>query len=394
MPGKKTVRDVPLRGKRVVMRADFNVPLEAGRITDDTRIAASIPTIRHVLDQGGSVVLLSHLGRPKEGKPDPAASLKPVAAALAAKLGFDVPLIEDPRTDAGLSAARAVPSGRAALVENVRFFKGESDNDPALGAAYARLGDVFVNDAFGSSHRAHASVVGPAAHLPAVAGLLVEKELAAFDRILSDPPRPFLAILGGAKVSDKILVIENLLARVDAILIGGGMAYTFLAAQGVAIGASKLEADRVEFARDLLGKAKTRGVPIHLPTDHVVADRFAADASSKATAGPVPAGWMGLDIGPETTARFCREIAAAGTILWNGPMGVFEMAPFAAGTRAVAEALAASRGVTVVGGGDSAAAVNEFGVADRVTHVSTGGGASLELLEGKDLPGVAALLDR
>jgi phosphoglycerate kinase len=300
----------------------------------------------------------------------------------------------DPRTDEGLACAKALPLERAILVENVRFFAGEGDNDPALGEAYARLGDVFVNDAFGSSHRAHASVVGPAAHLPAVAGLLVEKELDAFGRILSDPARPFVAILGGAKVSDKILVVENLLARVNALLVGGGMAYTFLAADNVPVGASKVEADRVGLARNLLGQARTRGVAVHLPVDHVVADRFAEDASHQVVKGAIPGGWMGLDIGPETIEIFEKQIAAAQCVLWNGPLGVFEMKPFAEGTRRVAAACARSTAVTVIGGGDSAAAVNHFGFADQVTHVSTGGGASLELLEGKELPGVAVLLER
>ena len=391
---KRSVRDVSLAGRCVLLRADFNVPVKDGVISDATRILASLPTIRHVLSAGAKLVLTSHLGRPKEGKFDASASLRPVAAVLTEQLGFEVGLIADPRTAEAAAAVAALPFGRALLVENVRFFAGESENNADLGAAYARLADVFVNDAFGSSHRAHASVVGAAAHIPAVAGLLVEKELAAFDSVLRQPRRPFVAILGGAKVSDKIAVIENLMARVDALIIGGGMAYTFLAAQGVGVGSSLLEKERVDFARTLLDKAAARGMKVHLPTDHVIADRFAADAQRKTVTGAIPDGWMALDIGPESAAEFSAVIHAAGTVLWNGPMGVFEMAPFAAGTRTVAHAVAECSGVTVVGGGDSAAAVNHFGLAARMTHVSTGGGASLELLEGCELPGVAALQDR
>ncbi|MSR75366.1 MAG: phosphoglycerate kinase [Planctomycetes bacterium] len=391
---KRSVNEVALAGRRVLMRADFNVPVQHGVVGDQTRITASLPTIRLILAAGAKLVLTSHLGRPKEGKPDAESSLRPIAAILSQHLGFEVGMIADPRTDAALAAVEALPAGRALLVENVRFFAGESTNDAALGAAYARLADVFVNDAFGSSHRAHASVVGAAAHIPAVAGLLVEKELAAFDAVLGTAKRPFVAILGGAKVSDKIAVIDNLMERVDALIIGGGMAYTFLAAKGIDVGASLLEKDRVVFARSLLDKAAARGMKIYLPTDHVIADRFAADAQRKIVSGAIPHGWMALDIGPESAAEFSAVIRAAGTVLWNGPMGVFEMAPFAAGTQAVARAAAECSGVTVVGGGDSAAAVNHFGLSERMTHVSTGGGASLELLEGRGLPGVAALQDR
>jgi phosphoglycerate kinase len=389
---KASIRDLELAGKRVLVRADLNVPMEGGRITDDTRIQASLPTLRHILGQGASAVVLSHLGRPKEGAFDAESSLRPVAAALTRALGFDVPLAPDPEVALGL--ARALPPGRCLLLENVRFFAGEGSNDPALAERYARLGDVFVNDAFGSSHRDQASVTGPARHLPAVAGLLVEKELSAFDSVLTEPRRPFLAILGGAKVSDKILVIESLLGRVDELLVGGGMAYTFLAAQGIGVGTSKLEADRKELAGQLLARAREAGVQVHLPEDHVCADRFAADARVQVVEGAIPSPWMGLDIGPRTARRFAERIAGAGTVIWNGPMGVFEMEPFAAGTRAVAAAMAAASAVTVVGGGDSAAAVNRFGLAGKMTHVSTGGGASLELLEGRILPGIAVLQDR
>jgi phosphoglycerate kinase len=391
---KRSVKDVALAGQRVLMRADFNVPIKDGVITDATRITASLPTIRHILASGARLVLASHLGRPKEGKFDAAASMAPVALELSKQLGREVKLLADPRTDAALEMVAALPAGGVVLAENVRFFAGESANDDALGAAWARLADIFVNDAFGSSHRAHASVVGAAKHIPAVAGLLVEKELAAFDAVLGNPKRPFVAVLGGAKVSDKIKVIENLLERVDAIIIGGGMAYTFLAAKGVAVGSSLLEKDRIEFARGLLDKAAAKGVRVLLPQDHVIADRFAADAARQVVTGAIPDGWMGLDIGPASAAEFAACVRSAGTALWNGPMGVFEMEPFAAGTGALAQAMADCQGITVVGGGDSAAAVNHFHLAERMTHVSTGGGASLELLEGVDLPGVAALMDR
>ena len=382
---KKSLREVAVSGQRVLVRSDLNVPLKGGVITDDTRIRASLPTVRQILDGGGGVVLMSHLGRPK-GQVDPAFSLAPVAARLSELLGQDVPLHTD------FHQVTDVPVGGVCLLENVRFHPGETANDPAFASALAAWGDLFVNDAFGSSHRAHASVVGVADHLEAVAGALVEKELVAFSGILAAPARPFVAILGGAKVSDKILVIENLLERVDALLIGGGMAYTFLAARGEAIGASKLDADKVEYAASLLAKAAASGVRVLLPTDHVVADRFAEDAERRVVAS-IPDQWMALDIGPETSAAYRAEVSAAGTVLWNGPMGVFELSPFAAGTRDICEACAESPATTVIGGGDSAAAVNVFGLAARMSHISTGGGASLELLEGKPLPGIAALAD-
>ena len=383
--GKLLLRDRDVAGRRVLSRADLNVPLGDGGITDDTRIRASLPTVEHVLAGGGSVVLMSHLGRPK-GAPDPRFSLAPVAARLAELLGRPVPLHED------LSTVVPASEGGVCLLENVRFLDGETSNAPEVGATLAAWGDVFVNDAFGSSHRAHASVVGVAPHLQAAAGFLVAKELEVFGKILSDPGRPFVAILGGAKVSDKILVIENLLQRVDSLIIGGGMAYTFLRARGEEIGASKVEDDKVEYAARLLEAAVTAGVRVLLPTDHVVADRFAADADHRVSA-EIPVGWMALDIGPATAEAYATEISGAGTVLWNGPMGVFEMAPFAAGTRAVCQACADSAATTVIGGGDSAAAVNVFGLADAMTHISTGGGASLELLEGKELPGIAALAE-
>jgi phosphoglycerate kinase len=390
---KASVRDVALKGKRVLLRADFNVPLKDGAITDETRVRESLPTIRYALEQGAKLVLCSHLGRP-DGERDPKASLKPVAAALSKHLGFDVPLIDGIDGDAAVAEAAKIAEGRAAILENVRFWPGETKNDPAFAKALARFGDVFVNDAFGTCHRAHASTEGVARLLPGYAGLLVQKELDFFARILSDPARPLVAIVGGSKVSDKILLVENLLKRADAVLIGGGMAYTFLKAQGLGVGASKLEKERVETAAKLLTTAKEKGKELLLPLDHVCADAFKEDANKKTVEGAIPDGWMGLDVGPKTVAAFRERILAAKTVLWNGPVGVFEMAPFSTGTRAVAEACASSKATTVVGGGDSASAVNMFGLADKMSHVSTGGGASLELLEGKTLPGVAALSDK
>jgi phosphoglycerate kinase len=390
---KLTVRDVPLSGRRVLMRADFNVPLKGTRITDATRITESLPTIRYILEQGGRLVLMSHLGRP-DGERLPEASLAPVAERLSAELGIPVPLIDDPLDPAAEARVNALEPGEAVLLENVRFFPGETKNDPEFAAALARLGDVFVNDAFGSSHRAHASVSGVATHLPAVAGFLVKKEIEAFSRILKDPQHPFIAIVGGAKVSDKIVVLERLIEKVDGLLIGGGMAYTFLQALGAGVGGSRVDTERLPLARKLLKRADERGVVIRLPSDHVCARTISASAERQVVNGDVPPGWMGLDIGPATSEAFRRQIATARTILWNGPMGVFELEPFAAGTRAVAEACAASQAITVVGGGDSAAAVNQFGLGAKMTHVSTGGGASLELLEGRRLPGLAVLKDR
>ncbi len=389
---KATVRDVNVAGLRVLVRADLNVPMKNGVITDETRITESLPTVRYLMAQGARVILMSHLGRP-DGERMDSASLKPVAERLGALLGVNVQLIDPIDTPEALAIVDALPRGGVALLQNVRFWPGETKNDPVFAKALSRLGDLFVNDAFGASHRAHASVSGVAAYLPAVAGFLVEKELAAFDKVLKAPDRPFVAIVGGSKVSDKILVLESLLAKVDSLLIGGGMAYTFLAAQGVPIGKSKVEADKLDLARDLLGKAKVRGVKVHLPTDHVCADAFSETAATQ-VAAVVPDGWMGLDIGPESTKTFCSVIAGARTVLWNGPLGVFEMKPFSAGTRAIGEACAASTGTTIIGGGDSAAAANQFGLSSRMTHVSTGGGASLELLEGKVLPGVACLKAR
>jgi 3-phosphoglycerate kinase len=390
---KKTVRDVDVSGKRVLIRVDFNVPMENGHITDDRRIREALPTIRYLLDRGARVILGSHLGRPK-GRVDEAFRLTPVAERLSALLNQPAPLLPDcvgPQVEAAVS--RLQP-GQIVLLENLRFHAEEEANDPEFAKALARLADLYVNDAFGTAHRAHASTAGVAAYLPAVAGLLMEKELKHLGEALDAPRRPFVAILGGKKVSDKIGVIRHLLTRANALLIGGGMAYTFLKAQGREIGASLCEADRLELAKELIDDAARRGVGFHVPVDVVAATAVTAEAEHKVVdAGAIPAGWAGVDIGPKTSARFAEIIKGAGTVLWNGPMGVFEIAPFAGGTRAVAEAMAVSGAVTVVGGGDTAAAVEEFGLADRMTHLSTGGGASLEFLEGRELPGIAVLQD-
>jgi len=377
----KTVRDLPVEGRRVLVRADLNVPLDGGRITDDTRIRASLPTIRYLREHGADVIVCSHLGRPK-GEVRPELSLRPVAARLAELLGEPVAFADE--------------EGPLRLLENLRFDPREEKNDPELAAELAALADVFVSDAFGTVHRAHASTVGVARLLPSAAGLLLAAELEAFGRILERPDRPFLVVLGGAKVADKIGVIQRFTGLADAILIGGAMAFTFLAADGVGVGASKHEdADGQEVARRAAAEAGERGCELVLPTDVVVAERVEADAPTQVVAADaIPDGWMGLDIGPETSAAYGRRLAEARTIFWNGPMGVFELEPFAAGTLAVAHAVAQSGAVSVVGGGDSVAAVNRAGVADLITHVSTGGGAALELVEGRTLPGVAALEER
>ena len=391
---KQTIRDVAWQGKRALVRVDFNVPLDGARIADDTRIRAALPTIEALREGGASVVLMSHLGRPK-GRVDPRYSLAPVARHLSELLGTEVALLPDcvgPEVEA---AVRRLRPGQVVTLENLRFHPEEEANDPAFARGLAALGDVYVNDAFGTAHRAHASTEGVAHLLPAVAGLLMERELAALGRALGQAERPFVTILGGAKVSDKIGVIENLLAKVDALLIGGGMANTFLAAQGHPIGKSLAEPEKAELARDLLRRAADRNVTLALPVDVVVAPQMSAQAPRR-TVGidEVPADEAIFDIGPRTIARYRELLADPKTVVWNGPMGVFEVAPFAAGTRAIAEAVAGSGAFTVVGGGDSVAALEEAGLADRISHVSTGGGASLEFLEGRELPGVAALQDR
>jgi phosphoglycerate kinase len=392
---KMSVKDLQdLKGKRVFVRVDFNVPIKDGKVDDDTRIRAAVPTIRLLTGKGARVVLASHLGRPK--KQEPQFSLAPVAAHLGKLLGAPVKTVKDCVGPEAEAAAKGLKDGEVLLLENVRYHKEEEANDPAFAKKLAALAEVYVNDAFGTAHRAHASTEGVARLLkPAVAGLLLEKEIAYFSKALSAPDRPFVAVLGGAKVSDKIGVIENLLGKVDALLVGGAMAYTFLKAQGVPVGASKVEEDKLELARGLVAKARERKVKLLLPTDHVAADRFAEDATAKLVPlDGIPAGWMGLDIGPATIKAYAAEIAKAGTVVWNGPMGVFEMEKFSRGTMELAAALAESKATSIVGGGDSVSAVEKSGLAGRIDHISTGGGASLELLEGQVLPGIAALTDR
>ncbi len=391
---KKTVRDVDVAGKRVLVRVDFNVPLKDGFVADDTRIRASLPTIQYLVDQGCRVILMSHLGRPKDA-PDAALQLDPVASRLAQLLSAPVRKMSELSGPGVEAAVASMKSGDILLLENSRFDAREKNNDPALVDQLARLGDLYVNDAFSAAHRAHATTAGLAAVLPAVAGLQMEKELTALDGLLAAPPRPFVVVLGGAKVTDKIRVIDRFLDLADKVLIGGAMSFAFLRAQGKSVGASKVEEEGIPVAAAALEKAAGSGCELVLPDDVVVGDDFAENAATRVVdADAIPDGWMGLDIGPRTAAAYAGAIAKAGEVFWNGPMGVFEMAPFAAGTRAVAEAMASTSAVTVVGGGDSVAAVNKFGVADKMDHVSMGGGASLELLEGAVLPGVAALPDR
>lgn len=388
---KKTIRDVDVARKRVLVRVDFNVPMDGNRITDDRRIRESLPTVRYLCERRARVVLCSHLGRPK-GRVDMAFSLSPVSARLGELLGTPVPLLPDCVGPAVEAAVSRMQPGDAVLLENLRFHAEEEANDPGFAQRLAALADLYVNDAFGTAHRAHASTAGVAAHLPAVAGLLMEKELRHLGQALEAPVRPFVAILGGKKVSDKIAVIKNLLTKADTLLVGGGMAYTFLKARGHEIGGSLLDQDSLPMAGELLAEAATRGVRLELPVDVVVTTAADGTAPSRVVgADAIPAGEMGVDIGPQTAAAFAGVIRGAGTVLWNGPMGIFEVPAFAAGSRAVAEAMAASNAVTVVGGGDTAAAVEEFGLAGRMTHISTGGGASLEFLEGRQLPGIAVL---
>lgn len=394
MWNKLTVSDLDMGGKRVLVRVDFNVPLQDGKVTDDTRIRAALPTIEYLRRQGARVILVSHLGRPK-GKLVEELRLAPVARRLSELLGAEVktvPACVGPEVEA---AAAQLQDGDVLLLENIRFHPGEEKNDPELARQLASIADAYVNDAFGTAHRAHSSTVGVAELLPAAAGFLIQKELEFLGRALENPERPFLAILGGAKVSDKIGVIRNLLTKVDALAVGGGMAYTFLKAQGYEVGQSIVDEERLELAKELIAEAKERGVTFLLPVDVVVADRFAADAARKVVdVSEIPADWQGMDIGPKTRKLFAKEISRAKTIVWNGPMGVFEWEPFAEGTEDVARAMAESDAVTIVGGGDSAAAVEQYGLADKMSHVSTGGGASLEFLEGRELPGIAALQDR
>jgi len=393
---KKTVRDVDLSGKKVLLRCDFNVPLDkqTGEITDDKRIVASLPTIRYLLDQGAGIICCSHLGRPK-GEWNPALSLAPVARRLSDLLGVPVLMAKDVIGDDAKALAASLGPGQIMLLENLRYHPEEENNDPAFAKALASMADVFVSDAFGTVHRAHASTAGVADYLPAVSGFLVARELSVLGGALTAPKRPLVAILGGAKVSDKLGVIRHLLEKADALIVGGGMSYTFNKAQGGRIGKSLCEEDKLDYAREMIARAEERGVKLLIPTDALTAEEFSADAAPLlCSAYDIPDERMGLDIGPESIEVFVREIATAGTVIWNGPMGVFEFPAYAGGTRAVAEALAKSDAVTIIGGGDSAAAVLQFGLSEQMTHVSTGGGASLEFLEGRVLPGVACLEDK
>jgi 3-phosphoglycerate kinase len=395
MKNKMNVSDLNLKGKRVIARVDFNVPLDAeGNITDDKRIAGALPTIRHIIDNGGKLILVSHLGRPKNG-PEAKFSMKPAAKRLSELLGKEVVLAADVIGPDAKAKAADLKEGEVMMLENVRFHKEEEKNDPAFAKELASLAEIYVNDAFGTAHRAHASTAGLADYLPSACGFLIKKELDIMGKALDNPERPFVAILGGAKVSDKISVIENLLDKVDTLIIGGGMAYTFIKAQGNNVGTSICEMDKLDLANSLLAKAKSKGVSLLLPVDNVVGKEFKADTESKTVfSNSIPEEWMGLDIGEETVKLFSDAIKGAKTVVWNGPMGVFEMEKFANGTKKVAEALANSGATSIVGGGDSAAAVEQLGFADRITHISTGGGASLEFLEGLELPGIAVLNEK
>ena len=393
---KKSVEDIDVSGKKVIARCDFNVPQdENGNITDDKRIRASLETINYLLDHNAAVILCSHLGRPK-GEVNMKYSLAPVAKRLSELLGKEVKLAKDVVGEDAKKLAAEVKPGEVVLLENVRFEKGETKNDAALAKAMADMADIYVNDAFGTAHRAHASTAGIADYLPAVCGFLIKKEISIMGKALSDPARPFVAILGGAKVSDKIGVINNLLDKVDTLIIGGGMSYTFQKALGGSVGNSLCENDKLDLAKEMLEKAKAKGVRMLLPVDNVCGQEFSNDTMRITVhSKQIPDGWEGMDIGPNTQALFAAEIANAATVVWNGPMGVFEFPNFAAGTRAIAQALADNHDcVSIIGGGDSAAAVEQMGYADKMTHISTGGGASLEFLEGKELPGVAALNDK
>ncbi len=392
---KKTIEDIDVSGKKVLVRCDFNVPLDENKnITDETRINAALPTIKYLLDHKAAVILCSHLGRPK-GEFNMKYSLAPVAKRLSEKLGFEVKLAKDVIGPDAKKLAAEVKPGEAILLENVRFHPEEEKNDPAFAKELASMAEIYVSDAFGTVHRAHASTAGVADYLPAVAGFLIGKELNFLGKAVTNPERPFVAILGGAKVKDKIGVITNLLEKVDTLLIGGGMAYTFMKATGGEIGNSLCDEERLGLALELLDKAKAKGVKLLLPVDNVCGKEFKDDTEQMVCeSGKIPEGWEGLDIGPKTVELFSKEIKSAKTVVWNGPMGVFEMPNFAKGTLAIATAMAESDATTIIGGGDSAAAVTQMGLADKMSHISTGGGASLEFLEGKTLPGVAALNDK
>ena len=393
MPNIRTIEQADVAGKRVLCRCDFNVPLKDGVVTDDLRIQAALPTIKYLLDHDAKLILMSHLGRPEGTGYEEKFSLKPVAAHLSKLLGKDVIMATDTIGEDAQAKAAALGNGEVLLLENVRFDKREKKNDESFTSELAKLGEVYVNDAFGAAHRKHASTAGLADYLPAYAGYLMEREIATLKGMLDDPKHPFTAILGGSKVSDKIAVIESLMTKADTILIGGGMCFTFFLAKGLEIGTSLKEEDRIETANRLMAMAEEKGVKLLLPVDVVVADKFAEDADTKIVpVDAIPADMMGLDIGPETVKLFAAEIEKAATVFWNGPMGVFEMKAFEAGTKGVADAVAATAGQTIIGGGDSAAAVKKFQMSDQMDFISTGGGASMELVEGKDLPGVVPLL--
>jgi phosphoglycerate kinase len=392
---KKSIEDIEFNGKKVLTRCDFNVPQdEEGNITDDSRIRAALPTIEYMLSNQAAVILCSHLGRPK-GEFNTKYSLAPVASRLSELLGKEVKLAKDVIGPDADTLTAALQPGEVMLLENVRFHKEEEKNDPEFAKKLASYADIYVNDAFGTAHRAHASTAGVADYLPAVGGYLIDKEISTMGSALQDPRRPFVAILGGAKVSDKIGVINNLLEKVDTLIVGGGMAYTFVRATGGTIGQSLCEEDKLDYAREMLEKAESKGVKFLLPTDTIAAEEFAADAKAVTVeTNSIPDNLMGLDIGPETRKKFTDAVKTAGTVVWNGPMGVFEFEQFAEGTRAIARALAESNAISIIGGGDSAAAIKQLGFADKMTHISTGGGASLEFLEGLELPGIACLMDR
>ncbi len=395
---KKSIADIDVSGKRVLCRCDFNVPTKDGKITSDKRIVAAMPTIEYLVNHGAKVILCSHMGKPK-GEYKPELSLKVVADRISELLGKPVTMASDVAGPDSQAKAAALKDGDVMLLENTRFEKGETKNDPELSKKLASLADIFVNDAFGTAHRAHSSTAGVADYLPAVCGFLVQKEVSIMGKALADPERPFVAILGGAKVSDKLNVINNLLEKVDTLIIGGGMAYTFLAAKGYSVGTSLLDAEKIDYCKDMMAKAEAKGVKLLLPIDTVVAASFpdpidADIAVETVSADAIPADKMGLDIGEKTRALFAEAVKSAKTVVWNGPMGVFENPTLAKGTIAVAQALADSSAVTIVGGGDSAAACEQLGFADKITHISTGGGASLEFLEGLELPGIACLQDK
>jgi len=392
---KKSIKDIDIKNKKVLVRVDFNVPQDGKlNITDDTRIRAAVPTIKYAVDKGSRVILMSHLGRPKGG-PEPKYSLKPAAERLSQLIGKPVAMAPDCVGSEVKKIVAAMKPGDIVLLENLRFHKEEEANDPDFSKELASLGDVYVNDAFGTAHRAHASTEGVTRYLPSVSGFLVQKEIEYFEKAVANPAKPYIAILGGAKVSDKIEVIKNLMNKVDALLIGGGMAYTFLKAQGVDIGNSKLEADKVGLASQILSEAQKKKVKILLPVDHVVADKVDAGQNAKIIDGAaIPSGMLGLDIGPKTVAEFEKQLKGAKTIVWNGPLGVFEIDKFDKGSRAIARFISGLKATSIIGGGDTAAAVAKFGLANKMSHISTGGGASLEYLEGKTLPGIAALQDK